>query len=230
MTPVLRTKQVWAASTSSAGLCGPLGLVALGTIPAIAGALRLLELAGGPPVLPVNPRIAASPAPAVIHVTCAIPYLLVGAFQFSAALRRRWPRWHLRAGQVLLVLGLAVALSAPWMTLLYTRQAGTGSLHYIFRLLFGSAMTTCLVLGTITVRRRDFTAHRAWMMRAYALAAGAGTQVFTEGVTESLFGAREVSSGLALGAGWVINLTIAEGLIVRTRRAPRRPATSTIPA
>ena len=197
----------------------PFALIALGAIPVVAGTLRLSELAGGPPVLPFNPRIAASPLPAVIHVASAIPYLLLGAFQFSSALRRRWPGWHLRAGQVLLVLGLAVALSALWMTLVYPQEAGTGVLHYVFRLMFGSAMAACLVLGMVTVQRRDFAGHRAWMIRAYALAAGAGTQVFTQGVTESLFQDTALSRGLALGAGWVINLTVAEYIIARSTRS-----------
>ena len=42
-----------------------------------------------------------------------------------------------------------------------------------------------------TVRRHDFTGHRAWMMPAYAVRAGAGTQVFTEGVSETVFGINE---------------------------------------
>jgi hypothetical protein len=77
-----------------------------------------------------------------------------------------------------------------------------------------------------TVRRHDLTGHRAWMMRAYAIRAGAGTQVFTEGVSETVFGINELSSGLALGAGRVINLTVAEILIARSNRGRRWPTTS----
>jgi hypothetical protein len=45
----------------------PLALV-LSPIPVSAGSLRLLEVAGGPQLLPTNPRIDASPAPLVMHV------------------------------------------------------------------------------------------------------------------------------------------------------------------
>jgi len=197
----------------------PFALIALGGLPVVAGTLRLAELAGAPPVLPLNPRIAASPAPVVIHVAAAILYLVVGAFHFSAPVRRRWLAWHRRAGPVLVTLGLAVALSALWMTQFYPREDGTGILHYLFRLSFGSAMAACLVLGVAAVRRHDFVVHQAWMIRAYALAAGAGTQVFTLGIGESLFGASELSSGLALGAGWAINLIVAEYVIARLRNA-----------
>ena len=182
---------------SGAGRWLPFALLALGAVPVVAGTLRLSELAGAPPALPFNPGIAASPAPAVIHVASAIAYLVVGAFHFVPPVRRRWLVWHRRAGWVLLVLGLAVALSALWMTQFYPREGGTGILHYLFRLCFGAAMASSLVLGVAAVRRYDFPAHQAWMIRAYALAAGAGTQVFTLGLTESSLGASPLTSGLA---------------------------------
>ena len=64
------------------------------------------------------------------------------------------------------------------------------------------------------------------MVRAYALAAGAGTQVFTQGINESAFGASELSSGLALGAGWAINLTVAEYVIARSRNGRLKHSTT----
>jgi len=49
-------------STRSNGSTGwvPFALVALVVVPAIAGSLRLVELAGRPRLLPTNPRLAAS--------------------------------------------------------------------------------------------------------------------------------------------------------------------------
>jgi uncharacterized membrane protein len=176
------------------------GLLVLAVVPVAAGATRLVELAGGPPVLPVNPRIAAAPVVAIIHITSGSLYLLAGILQFSAAFRRRWPKRHVRVGRVLAVVGLAVAGSALWMTLFYPREAGTGSLHYVFRLAFGVGMAACLVLGVAAVQRGNVEGHRAWMMRAYALAAGAGTQVFTQGFTEGIVGDGEVVQRPGSGA------------------------------
>jgi uncharacterized membrane protein len=210
---------VTAISRSGSSRWLPFALLALGAVPVFTGTLRLSELAGAPPVLPFNPRIAASPVPAVIHVASAIVYLVVGAFHFAPPVRRRWLVWHRRAGRVLFGLGLAVALSALWMTQFYPTEEGTGILHYLFRQCFGTAMAACLVLGVAAIRRIDFPAHQAWMIRAYALAAGAGTQVLTLGFTESLIGASPLTSGLALGAGWVINLAAAEYIITRTHNA-----------
>ena len=62
------------------------------------------------------------------------------------------------------------------------------------------------------------------MARAYALALGAGTQVFTQGVGNGVFGVSDLSTALGLGAGWGINLAIVEYVIRRrfsTRAAGR---------
>jgi uncharacterized membrane protein len=203
----------------------PFALVALVLLPAVFGSLHLVELAGGPQLIPADPRFTSSPLPLVVHIVSALGYALLGAFQFSARLRRRRPGWHRTAGRVLLVLGMAVALSALWMTLVYPRQPDTGVLAYLFRLAFASGMAASIILGFTAIRRRDIPGHRAWMTRAYALALGAGTQVFTKGIGPALFGTSELVLDLSLGAGWIINLAVAEYVIRRAAHHPRiKPA------
>lgn len=206
----------------------PFALIALVVVPVIAGSLRLLELAGGPQLTAVDRRMTASPVPVVLHIVSAVTYAILGAFQFSSRFRRRRPGWHRAAGRVLVVLGLAVALSALWMTLFYPPQPGTGELAYAFRLAFASGMVAGIILGLTAIRRRDIARHRAWMTRAYALALGAGTQVFTQGVGEAIFGTSEVTTDLCLGAAWAINLGVAEYAIRRpaSRRRASRPRIS----
>ena len=203
----------------------PLALIALVVIPAIAGSLRLLELSGGPQLMAADPRMAASPVPVMVHVISAVAYGILGALQFSSRFRRRRPGWHRRTGRVLVGLGLAVAFSALWMTLFYPRQPGTGDLAYAFRLAFGSAMAASIILGVTAIRRRDIARHRAWMTRAYALALGAGTQVFTLGLGTAVFGTSRLTTDLCLIAAWIINLAFAEYIIRRPagRRRASRP-------
>ncbi|MCC6496616.1 MAG: DUF2306 domain-containing protein [Propionibacteriaceae bacterium] len=205
----------------------PFALVALSLVPAVTGSLRLGELFGGPAVMPAHPGIAASPLPVIVHIAAVIPYAVLGAFQFSARLRRRRPGWHRAAGRLLVALGLAVAASGLWMTLAYPRQPGTGPLLFAFRLLAGSGMAAGLVLGVVAIRRGDVPSHRAWMTRAYALALGAGTQVLTGAVAATFPGGVPVHD-LAMGAAWVINLAVAEAAIRRGRagsgRRRRHPA------
>ena len=185
--------------------------------------MRLVQLAGGPALIPADDRFAGFPTALVTHIIGAAVFALVGMFQFvpgSAA--GTSPGTAAPAGS-LAVAGLAVAGSALWLTLFYEAQPGTGDLLYVLRLVFGSAMVGCVVLGFTAVRRRDIAAHRAWMIRAYAIGLAAGTQVFTEGIGGAVFGTGVLAGDLAKGAGWVINLAVAEWVIRRPAVPPAPP-------
>ena len=195
------------------------GLMALSAIPLTAGVLRLIQLAGGPAVRSADPRFDAFPVVLVLHIVGSAVFALVGALQFVPRFRRRRSRWHRRAGRLLVVTGLLVVASALWVTLGYAAQPGTGPVLFVVRLVVAPAMAMCLVMGFVAIRRRDIASHRAWMIRGYALALGAGTQVLTEGLGGVVFGSGVLAGDLEKGAAWVINLAVAEWMI---RRRPVR--------
>lgn len=208
----------------SAGLLMPGALMLLVVIPLATGALRLIELAGGPRLMPANAQFVATPLPVVVHIVGAGVYALLGAFQFAVGFRRRRPGWHRAAGRFLVLCGLLVGLSGLWMTLLFSRPGGANELLYVFRLVFGSAMVGSIVLGFVAIKRGNVAGHRAWMMRAYAIGLGAGTQVLTLLAGSLIFGApSRFGEALLMGAGWVINLAVAEWAI-RKRPIQRRRA------
>jgi uncharacterized membrane protein len=199
----------------------PAALLLLGAVPVLAGTFRLIQLAGGPELIPADHRFAGFPLPLMVHVLAAIVFAVVGAFQFVPRIRRNRPGWHRIAGRVLVANGLLVAGSAVWITLIYAEKPGTGTLLFVLRLVFAPAMAACLVLGITTVRRGDIAGHRAWMIRAYAIGLAAGTQAFTGGIGEALFGKETLPGDLAKGSAWVINLAIAEWVIRRQTRPAR---------
>jgi len=205
----------------------PAALVVLSLVPVVAGSLRVLEIVGGPHLLPANPRIDAFPAPVVVHIIAAAVYALFGSLQFSTRLRQHRSNWHRRSGRLLAGVGMLVALSGLWMTLFYTGSPG-GDLLWAVRLLVGTAMAASITLGFTAIRRRDIAAHRAWMIRGYALAVAAGTQAFTQGIGEALFGTAELTTAVSVSSGWVINATVAEWAIRRpASRRTRRTRTLT---
>lgn len=61
------------------------------------------------------------------------------------------------------------------------------------------------------------------MIRAYAIGLAAGTQTFTQGIAAAIVGTGELRMDLAKGAGWVINLAVAEWAIRRPARRHNRP-------
>jgi hypothetical protein len=200
----------------------PAGLVALSLVPAIAGTVRLTELARGAAITPANARFFASPLPVVLHVPAVIVYAVLGAFQFAPGFRRRHRGWHRAAGRILAPCGLVAAMTGLWMAHFYPWPLGDGQLVYLERIVFGSAMIVSIVLALLAVRRRAYATHGEWMIRGYAIGLGAGTQVLTHLPYFVLVGGKpgELPRAVMMGAGWVINVVVAEWIIRRGRRRP----------
>ncbi len=91
----------------------------------------------------------------------------------------------------------------------------------MLRLIFGVALVAAVVAGFTAIRRRDVLRHRAWMIRAYAIGLGASTQILTLGFGGAIVGTGELSTALLTGAGWVVNLVVAEWVIRRRHRESR---------
>jgi len=203
----------------------PVGLIALSLIPVLAGAFRLNELMSSPEVTADNARFVASPIPVTIHIVSVTVYSLLGAFQFVPILRRGRQNWQRIAGRILIPAGALVALTGLWMNFFYPRPPGDGESLVVVRLFVGLVMLASIVLAVVAIRRRDFTSHGAWMTRGYAIALGAGTQVFTMLPWVVIFGpigaADELPRTVLMTAGWVINLAAAEYII--RRRPTHRP-------
>ena len=203
----------------------PFALIMLSIVPMLAGAVRLFQIGNAAPVTSENLRFMSAPLPVVMHIIGSVIYSILGAFQFSDSFRQNKPLWHRTSGKWLIPLGLISALSGIWMTLFYARPAIDGELIvanfddqnlFVIRLLIGVAMCCFILLGLAVIRKRNFPQHRAWMIRAYALALGAGTQVFTHipwFVFPDLHS--ELTRTICMGAGWAINVLVAEWVISR---------------
>jgi len=196
----------------------PAGLIALSLVPAVAGTLRLTQVGSGE-VTPDNARFIASPAPVTLHIVSAVLYSLLGALQFSPGFRKQNRRWHRTAGRVLLPAGTIVALSGLWMTLTYPWVNNDGVAVYLERLVVGVAMLLFIGIGVDALRRRKYAEHGEWMIRAYAIGLGAGTQVLTHLPWFIFVGPKpgEVPRAIMMGLGWAINIAFAEWVIRRPR-------------
>jgi hypothetical protein len=149
----------------------------------------------------------------------------LGAFQFVSRLWQRGLKWHRWVGRFLLPFGLLVGFSGLWMTLFYPYPEGASKLLYVLRLFFGSGMVLSIILGFVSIRKRDVNQHQAWMTRAYAIGMGAGTQVLTGMVGALTLGkVNQFENALLMGAAWVINLAIAEWSIRKDSNRQTRTA------
>ena len=194
------------------------GLLVFAAMPLTFGVLRLLQLAGISDAMPPAP---VSPVPLIFHIVGALLYAVLGAFQFSASIRRRWPSWHRASGRVALLGALLVAFSALWLTALYVTPSLGGLLLAGFRVVVASGMLISIALGVSAILRRDVPRHREWMIRSYALGLGAATQMLVLMVAEIITGRppTELNRALLMGLAWGINIACAEWAIRRGRPA-----------
>jgi uncharacterized membrane protein len=160
--------------------------------------------------------------PLLLHVGGGVTALAVGPWQFWGALRSRHPAVHRTMGRVYLAAVLAAGAGG---LLLAPLSSGGPLAHLGFGVLAVVTLLTTAAAFAFILRRR-IEAHRAWMVRSYALVFGAVTFRAWLGLTATGLPFEQV---YAVGAWtWPINLLAAELLLsasgrIRTaaRPAPR---------
>lgn len=193
------------------------GLLVLSALPVLGGVLRLSDGIAEPE----NDMQLVTSVAIVAHIVAMSVYCILGAFQFSPALRIR-RGWHRTGGRALIPAGFIATLSSIWLAVFFGGHSDEFALAMI-RLVFAVPMTVLLVLSVIAITRRDFAAHGAWMTRAYAIAVSGGTQALV--VTLWTLNVGEVNAfgeAWLVAAGFVINSVVAELLILRRTSRRRR--------
>lgn len=203
---------------SRSGWLAVSGLLLLCALPILGGALRLGELSTDAGSAPSAWHVMA----AVTHIVAMTVYCLLGAFQFSPALRGRHS-WHRRVGRVLIPAGITAAVASIWLALIFDGPSDEFGLA-IIRVVFAVPMAAFLVLGATAAAHRDFIAHGAWMTRAFAIAVTGGTQALVLIVWSIVDGGEPttVSETVGVAVGFVINSLVAEVIIRRRARQPLR--------
>lgn len=194
----------------------PALLFTLSLIPALGGGARLFDLAAATSITPENARFHADPIPIIIHAISATIFCSLGAFQFSASIRRNSPNWHRKSGRIIAFAGIIAALSGVWMAYFYPNDS---QLLINTRYVFGILMALFICLAVHAVLQKRIAQHRAWMIRSYAIAINAATILLVLGPWFLLFGEPTIPEYSALMlVSWITNLVIAEWII---RRKPR---------
>lgn len=205
-----KDEMVGARQPPRSGWRAIIGLLLLSALPVVGGVLRLGELGADPEsALPVALAVAI-----VAHIVAMSLFCLIGAFQFSPALRIR-RGWHRTAGRALIPAGIIAAISSVPIGVFFRGPSDEFALAMV-RLVFAIAMMVFLVRGAVSIARRDFAAHGAWMIRAFAIAVSGGTQALVVALW-SIFLDEPNATGETwlVAAGFVINSVVAELLIRR---------------
>jgi uncharacterized membrane protein len=169
---------------------------------------------GAPPIL-ANRFTAAGVL--TLHAGFAATALILGPWQFLGALRRRRPVVHRWIGRTYvascLLAGIAGFVLAFGARTGPISTAGFGILALLW------LWTT--TMGWLSARRRQFTSHRRWMLRSYALTFAAVTLRLYLPFAFILPTGYDVTYRAISFLCWVPNLVLIE---IWIRRASPRPA------
>lgn len=204
----------------------PALLLALSVVPALGGVVRFMSMSGNTPVTPDNARFVHAPVPIIIHVIAATLYCLLGAFQFTPVFRTRWPGLHRRAGRVLALCGILAGATGFWMTAFYRIPTTLqGPILHVVRLVVASGMVASILIAWSSILNKQVARHEAFMIRAYALGQGAGTQVLVLMPWMLISGeSGGLTRDLLMTLSWTINIVVAEWIIGSRKRAQRKTA------
>jgi len=166
--------------------------------------------------LPVDSqRLGAAPVWHFLHVLGGATFGILGPIQFGRALMPRFGLLHRIVGRVFVAAGALISLSS--LGLLW-RFPDTNSVAISSgRLLFGIGLGVALAIAMQAIFKRDFTRHRNWMIRAYAIGIGATavTMVFFPIFLIAGEPPRGLASDIAFLGAWTACVVFAEGLVRR---------------
>uniref|UniRef100_UPI0040487D0F DUF2306 domain-containing protein n=1 Tax=Yoonia sp. TaxID=2212373 RepID=UPI0040487D0F len=158
-------------------------------------------------------RLATAPIPHFAHALGGVVFGLLGPLQFGRVLARKYGKLHRVMGRVFVAAGALLSLST--LGLLWRFPDGASALVSGSRLVFGVALGVALIKAMLAIRARNFTAHRNWMIRAYALGIGATAVSMVFIPIYAITGAPPtgLASDVAFIGSWTICVIIAEIII-----------------
>lgn len=160
-------------------------------------------------------RLSAAPVWHFMHVLGGATFGILGPIQFGRVLMRKYGLLHRVMGRVFVAAGAMISLSA--LSLLWHFPDTYSVAMNSARLLFGIALGVALAMAMLAIRKRDFTRHRNWMIRAYAIGMGATAVTMIFFPIYAITGEPPtglVSDILFLGS-WTACVVFAEGLVRR---------------
>ncbi len=160
-------------------------------------------------------RLSAAPVWHFMHVLGGATFGILGPIQFGRALMPRYGLLHRVLGRMFVAAGAMISLSS--LGLLW-RFPDTYSVAISSgRLLFGIALGVALAIAMQAIYKRDFTRHRNWMIRAYAIGIGATAVTMVFFPIYLITGKPPVglASDIAFLGAWSACVVVAEGFVRR---------------
>lgn len=173
------------------------------------GGLELLAQLG----LVQDAPARAVPLAFMIHALTGGIVLIIGPLQFNRRLHARWRALHRALGRVYVASIWLASVTGLWSAAFFAAGIAAQIAFGLVAVLWFAATTHAF----LQARARDFTAHREWMIRSFALSLFFVTFPFwVEGLARTSL-PQAVSYPIGVFLGWSLNLLVAEIWIRRSR-------------
>lgn len=150
----------------------------------------------------------------LLHLIPGTLFIVLGPLQFLSSIRNRWPQYHRGMGRVLLFCGLFTAISALIMNFTFPPVGGTAKAIAV--VIFSLFTIVALIIAWHAIVNRQFTKHRDWMIRAYAILLAVSTARFFFVPYFLIVGMPSVGViDLGMCSAFLLNWIIAEVIIHR---------------
>lgn len=188
-----------------------------------------------PPYLtgdPANSRIQPAPQMAAYfpvltaHVLLGCSALLAGCLQVWPWLRARHPQAHRITGRV--YVGLCIAAGS--MALFLATFTPYGPVARASSTLLATLWIGTAIAGLVAARRKDFAAHRRWMIRSFVLACSIATNrvwvvllviTLTPTYASDNLALLTMTAGLSSWLGWTLPLLATQWWLDRDYTRPK---------
>lgn len=116
---------------------------------------------------PFNNRYIDHPYQTLVHAGLGIIYATLGPLQFTSPVREKFRRFHRWTGRIFIPCAILIGISA--ITIGLTFPVFGPPVNNVIVTLAGLFMIFSFVKAYVHVRRRQFTVHREWMIRGFAI-------------------------------------------------------------
>lgn len=149
------------------------------------------------------------------HVYTAIFVLIAGSFQFNKMLQRQFKTLHRRLGYVYVFLILSFAAPSGLVMGIHSNGGWIAQFFFITLSLLWWWYTLQALLNA---RRKNFAAHRNYMIRSFALTLSAITLRIWKVVIVNAFHLAPMDTYMIIaGLGWIPNLLVAEYITLNSK-------------
>ncbi len=157
----------------------------------------------------IDQRYIDHPYLSMLHLAAGAGFLILAPLQTHARMRRALPRVHRALGRTATALAVVSAVAICIMVIVF--PAIGGLLTQVVTIALNMAICAALTIAIAAARSRNIKLHRAFMIRAYAIALSVATARVFIWAAETALGLPFGSSfTIASGLGVVVNLAVTE--------------------